>query len=444
MSKMTKDDIRRIVKEQEIHFIRMQFTDTFGFLKNVAITTNQLEKALDNEIMFDGSSIDGFARIEESDMYLVPDLNSFALLPWSKEQESATARLICDVYTPAGKPFAGDPRHILANVLKEAEEMGYSFNVGPELEFFLLDTDEKGEPVLTANDQGGYFDLGPIDKGEIARKDMCLALEDMGFEIEASHHECAPGQHEIDFRFGDALTTADRIMTFKMVAYTIANGLGLHATFMPKPIFGVNGSGMHCNMSLSKDGKNIFCDPSDPMGLSSVAYSFVAGLMEHAAAMAAITNPLVNSYKRLVPGYEAPCYIAWSARNRSPLIRIPCARGNATRVELRNPDPACNPYLVMAMALAAGLDGIKRNLKPTAPVDNNIYEMSNEELAKAGISSLPANLYEAVLLLEQSELAKKTLGDHLFNTYIRAKKGEWQEYIMQVHPWEIDSYLKTI
>jgi glutamine synthetase len=444
MSTMTKDDIRRMVEEQQIHFIRMQFSDSFGFLKNVAVTASQLDKVLNGEIMFDGSSIDGFARIEESDMYLKPDLDSFAILPWSKKGQCRTARLICDVYTPAGVPFSGDPRYILSKVLKEAQDMGYSFNVGPELEFFLLETNEHGEPLLTTNDQGSYFDLGPIDKGEIARQEMCLALEDMGFEIEASHHECAPGQHEIDFRFGDALTTADRIMTFKMVAYTIANALGLHATFMPKPIFGVAGSGMHNNMSLFKDGQNVFCDEKDPMGLSELAYNFVAGLMKHAAAMTAITNPLVNSYKRLVPGYEAPCYIAWSAHNRSPLIRIPSARGNATRIEMRNPDPSCNPYLIMALALAAGLDGIKRGLKPVAPVDNNIYDMTEAELKAAGIANLPSNLQEAIDLMEQDALIRATLGDHLFNTYIRAKRSEWKEYTLQVQPWEIERYLKTV
>ncbi len=444
MTNLTKTEIKKIVKENNIHFLRLQFTDTFGFLKNVAIPATQIDKALDEGVMFDGSSIDGFARIEESDMYLVPDLSSFAILPWLKEDAGATARFVCDVYTPNGKPFEGDPRYILRKTLKEAADMGYTFNVGPELEFFLLETDEKGDPVLTTGDKGGYFDLGPIDKGEHARKEITLALEAMGFQIEASHHECGPGQHEIDFRFDDALPSADRIMTFKMVSYTLANAMGLRATFMPKPIFGVAGSGMHTNMSLFDENGNVFYDPKDPLGLSQLAYYFVGGLMEHAAAMAAVTNPLVNSYKRLVPGYEAPCYVAWSAHNRSPLIRIPSARGNATRIELRNPDPACNPYIEMALVLAAGLDGIKRKITPPPAVDNNIYDMSPEELTAAGIGSLPANLYDAILLMEKDDLIRETLGEHVFQTYIRAKKEEWTEYTIQVSPWETERYLKTV
>lgn len=438
--KLQKEDLVRHARENDVKFIRLQFTDLFGQMKNVAITVDQLEKALANECMFDGSSIEGFVRIEESDMYLRPDPTTFTTFPW-RPTSGRVARLVCDVYHPDGTPFEGDPRYVLKRVLKQAEEMGYTFNVGPECEFFLFRTDDEGKPTTETHDKAGYFDLGPSDGGEDARRDICLTLEEMGFEIEASHHEVAEGQHEIDFRYDDALTSEDRIMTFKLVVKTIANRHGLYATFMPKPVYGINGSGMHTNMSLLKDGKNAFADPSDPLGLSKVAYGFIAGLMEHVRGMSAITNPLVNSYKRLLPGYEAPVYIAWATRNRSPLIRIPAARGQATRVELRNPDPACNPYLALAAMLAAGLDGVRRGLVPPPSVERNIFEMTPAERAAEGIGTLPGSLSEAVDELLADKLVVETLGAGLVAKYAQAKREEWDAYRMFVHPWEIDTYL---
>ncbi len=440
MSKYTKEQIIKLVKENDVKFIRLQFTDIFGMLKNVAITDSQLEKALDNKCMFDGSSIQGFVRIEESDMYLHPDLDTFAIFPW-RPQQGRVARLICDVYTPDGKPFVGDPRFILKRALAEAEKMGYSFNVGPECEFFLFHTDEKGRPTTITHDEAGYFDLGPVDLGENARRDMCMMLEDMGFEVEASHHEVAQGQHEIDFKYGSALETADNIMTFKLIVKTIAQRHGLHATFMPKPIYGINGSGMHTNMSLTKDGRNAFYDKDDKNGLSKIAYSFIAGILEHIKGMVAVTNPLVNSYKRLVPGYEAPVYIAWSAHNRSPLIRVPASGGESTRIELRCPDPSANPYLALAVCLMAGLDGIKRNLTACEGVDENIFSMSEEQRASIGIESLPGTLEEAIAELEKDSLVREALGDHIFSYYVHAKKKEWDDYRVRVNQWEIDNYL---
>ncbi len=371
MGKYTKNDILSMVKEDGVEFIRMQFTDIFGQLKNVAITASQIEKALNNQVMLDGSSIEGFVRIEESDQYLYPDLDSYAVLPW-RPQFGKVARLICDVYNIDGTPFIGDPRHVLKRVMNKAADMGYVLNVGPELEFFLFQTDEKGNPITKTDDEASYFDLGPLDRGEGTRREICLALEDLGFEIEASHHEVAAGQHEIDFRYADALKAADNIMTFKLAVKTIAQKNGQHATFMPKPIYGISGSGMHVNMSLFRDGKNVFDDEKGRKGLSKEALSFIAGLLMHVRGMCAVTNPLVNSYKRLVPGYEAPCYVAWSASNRSTLIRIPATRGQGTRVELRNPDPSCNPYLAFAVCLAAGLDGIEKGMTPPPEVTENI------------------------------------------------------------------------
>lgn len=441
MSKYTREDIIRLVEENDVKFIRLQFADMFGFLKNVAITVSQLEKALNNDIMFDGSSISGFVRIEESDMYLRPDLDTFAILPW-RPQHGRVARFICDVYTPEGEAFEGDPRSILKRVLKEAKDMGYSFNVGPECEFFLLETDEKGRPKLETQDKSGYFDMSPLEVAENARRDMTLVLEEMGFEVEASHHEVAYGQNEIDFKYADALTTADSIMTFKQVVKSIAQRHGVYATFMPKPFFGINGSGMHINMSLMKDGKNAFYDENDKIALSKDAYSFIAGLMKHIKEIVAITNPLVNSYKRLVPGYEAPVYIAWSAKNRSPLIRVPATRGAGTRVELRCPDPSANPYLALACLLAAGLDGIKNNLTPPDSVERNIFKMDTDERMEDGIDSLPGSLEEAIYHMENSDFVKETLGEHTFTNYIKAKKIEWDEYRTKVTPWEIDNYLE--
>ncbi|MDD5830527.1 MAG: type I glutamate--ammonia ligase [Lachnospira sp.] len=441
MGRYSKEDIFRMVEEDDVEFIRLQFTDIFGVLKNVAITSSQLAKALDNKCMFDGSSVEGFVRIEESDMYLYPDYDTFEIFPW-RPQQGKVARLICDVYTPDGKPFMGDSRNVLKKVIKEAADMGYLFEVGPECEFFLFHTDDNGQPTTLSHERAGYFDLGPTDLGENVRRDMVLTLEDMGFEIEASHHEVAPAQHEIDFKYDEALITADNIMTFKLTVKTIAKRHGLYATFMPKPKYGINGSGMHVNMSLATmDGKNIFADDSDKLGLSEDAYHFIAGILEHAKGMAAVTNPLVNSYKRLVPGYEAPVYIAWSATNRSPLIRIPSSRGNGTRVELRNPDPSANPYLVLALCLAAGLDGIKRKLKVPASVDCNIFEMTDEERAASGIVTLPENLYEAVQCMKNDKFVCDVLGDHIVEKYTEAKLKEWEDYRTRVSQWEIDEYL---
>lgn len=440
MSKYSKEDILRLVAEEDVEFVRLQFTDAFGILKNVAITSSQLRRALDNKIMFDGASIDGFVRIEESDMYLYPDLDSFTIFPW-RPQQGKVARLICDVYKPDGTPFEGDPRYILKRVLKEAADMGYTFNVGPECEFFLFASDESGKPTTESDEQAGYFDLGPNDYGENARRDMVLTLEDMGFVIEASHHEAAPAQHEIDFKYDEGLKVADDIMTFKLVVKTIAKRHGMYATFMPKPKYGVNGSGMHINMSLSKDGRNAFCDPDDKLGLSETAYQFIAGILEHVKGITAIANPLINSYKRLVPGYEAPVYIAWSAKNRSPLIRIPASRGNGTRVELRNPDPTANPYLVLALCLAAGLDGIKNKIEVPDSVDCNIYEMTPGERRAAGIENMPADLKEAVDCLVADEFLCSVLGEHITTKYVEAKMKEWENYTTRVSQWEIDEYL---
>mgnify|MGYP002610043318 CR=1 FL=1 len=442
--KYTKEDILRIADEENVSFIRLQFTDILGSLKNVAITRSQLEKALNNKCMFDGSSIEGFVRIEESDMYLHPDLDTFVIFPWRTSEDHKVARLICDVYCSDGTPFEGDPRYVLRRAIKKAADMGYSCNVGPECEFFLFHIDENGKPTTQTHDQGGYFDLGPVDRGENCRRDICLALEEMGFEIEASHHEVAEAQHEIDFKYDEVLTAADNVMTFKYVVKSIAQSHGLHATFMPKPIYGTAGSGMHINMSLSKDGKNIFADDCDPNGLSQEAYYFIGGLMRHVKGMCAITNPLVNSYKRLVPGFEAPVYIAWSGTNRSPLIRIPAERGEGTRIELRCPDPSANPYLVLAVCLAAGLDGIQKQIMPPAAVDRNIFNMTEEEILEEGIDVLPNNLLEAVYEMEKDELVKEVLGTHTSRRYIKAKKKEWAEYSRQVSGWELDQYLYRI
>lgn len=441
MSRYTKDDIFRMVEEEDVEFIRLQFTDIFGTLKNIAITSSQLEKALDNKCMFDGSSVEGFVRIEESDMYLYPDYDTFEIFPW-RPQQGKVARLICDVYTPDGKPFEGDPRWILKKTIKEANDLGYRFDVGPECEFFLFHTDDNGLPTTLSHEKAGYFDLGPNDLGENIRRDMVLTLEDMGFEIEASHHEVAPAQHEIDFKYDEVLKTADNIQTFKMTVKTIAKRHGLYATFMPKPKFGISGSGMHINMSLAtEEGKNIFADENGKIGLSDDAYHFIAGIIKHARGMSAITNPLVNSYKRLVPGYEAPVYIAWSAKNRSPLIRIPASRGNGTRVELRNPDPTANPYLVLALCLAAGLDGIKNKIEVPESVDCNIYEMTPGERRAAGIENMPADLKEAVDCLVADEFLCSVLGEHITTKYVEAKMKEWENYTTRVSQWEIDEYL---
>lgn len=409
----------------------------------MAITASQIERALKNECMFDGSAIEGFVRIEESDMYLYPDLDTFQIFPW-RPQQGKVARLICDVYRPNGEPFEGDPRYILKRVIKQAEDMGYSFEVGPECEFFLFHTDDNGMPTTITHEKGSYFDLGPVDLGENARRDMVLNLEDMGFEIEASHHEVASAQHEIDFAHNGALQTADDIMTLKLVIKSIAKRHGLHASFMPKPKSGVSGSGMHINMSLQKNGHNIFYDPEGDLEMSEDAYHFIAGILAHAKGMTALTNPLVNSYKRLVAGYEAPIYIAWSVMNRSPLVRVPAARGKGTRVELRCPDPACNPYLVLAVCLAAGLEGIKKKLVPPARVDRNIFEMDCNEKEALHIESLPQDLCEATRELEKDAFVRNVLGEHVSEKYIEAKYKEWENYRVQVTEWEIEEYLYRI
>ena len=437
----TREEIIRRVKEEDIKFIRMQFTDIFGQLKNIAITASQIEKALNNQLMIDGSSIEGFVRINESDQYLRPDLDSFVVFPW-RAQHGKTARLICDVYNPDGTPFVGDPRGVLQRVLAKAKAMGYdAFNVGPEAEFFLFQTDEEGKPTTKTNDEASYFDLGPLDHGEGTRREICLALEEMGFEIEASHHEVAAGQHEIDFKYAPALECADKIMTFKLAVKTLAQKNGLHATFMPKPIFGTSGSGMHTNMSLFREGKNVFYDPNGERGLSKEAYSFIAGLLYHVKGMAAITNPLVNSYKRLVPGYEAPCYLAWSASNRSALIRIPAARGQSTRVELRSPDPCCNPYLALAVCLAAGLDGIEKGMTPPPEITENIFDMTPTARKRRGIAALPGSLEEALKEMKKDKLIMDTLGEHVTSQYIAGKQAEWDEYRTRVSSWEREKYI---
>lgn len=437
----TREDIFKLAKDWDVKFIRLQFTDILGITKNVAISISQLEDALDGKIMFDGSSIEGFTRIQESDMYLKPDLNSFAIFPWHPKKNSV-ARLICDVYTPNGEPFIGDPRGALRRVLAEAAEMGYSLYTGPEPEFYLFKLDEQGRPTTTPNDEGGYFDLSPVDLGINTRREIVLALEEMGFEVEASHHEVGPGQHEIDFKYAEALRTADNVVTFKFVTKAIAKEHGYHATFMPKPIFGEAGSGMHINQSLFKDGKNAFYDPEDKLGLSKIAYWFIGGILKHAGAIAAITNPTINSYKRLVPGYEAPVYISWSAANRSALIRVPSTRGEGSRIELRNPDPSCNPYLAMAVTLKAGLDGIKNQIDPGPQALDNIYDMTDAERAAAGIIDLPGNILEAVAELSRDELIQEALGKHIYEHFMEAKMIEWDVYRTQVHQWELDQYLK--
>jgi len=442
MSKLSKDDILRIAEDREVEFIRLQFVDILGIIKNVAITIEQLSEALDGNIMFDGSSIEGFTRIHESDMYLKPDYDTFTVFPW-ETSGGHTARMMCDIYTPDGEPFDGCPRSTLKKVMAEAEEMGYEMFAGPEPEFFLFEKDKEGNPTTQTHDKGGYFDLSPVDLGGEARRDTVLALKKMGFEVEAAHHEVAPGQHEIDFKYTDVLRTADNIATFKFVTKIIAMNHGLHATFMPKPIYGESGSGMHVHQSLYSDGENAFFDKDDKLGMSEIAYHYIGGLLKHAKASAAILNPTINSYKRLVPGYEAPVYISWSTQNRSALVRVPSARGNATRLELRNPDPAANPYLATAVMLKSGLDGIKNKIDPGDQTTDNIYEMSYQERKSRGIQSLPSNIMEAVNYLQDNELLKETLGEHIFNHIVEAKKIEWSVYKKQVHPWEIDQYLTT-
>ncbi len=440
MAKYTKEDIIGMVEENGVRFIRLQFTDILGSLKSVTITPSQIKRALDNECMFDGSSIEGFVRIEESDMYLYPDLDTFNIFPWNT-QSGRIARLICDIYTPDGKPFEGDPRYVLKKQIKHAASLGYTFNVGPECEFFLFNTDEFGHPTTVTHDTAGYFDLGPSDLGDSARGDICLNLEEMGFEIEASHHEVAIAQHEIDFKYSEALSAADNLITFKTVVRFCADSHGLCATFMPKPVAGRAGSGMHTNMSLFRDGENVFYDPKSEKGLSHTAYNFIAGILKHIKGICAVTNPLVNSYKRLVPGFEAPCYIAWTAGNRSALIRVPASRGDSTRAELRNPDPACNPYLAFALLLAAGMDGIENNLTPPEAVTSNIYDIDEQGRKDRNIESLPSDLKSAVAAMREDPLVERVLGKHIFSKYVEAKEKEWHEFSTTVTGWELKEYL---
>ena len=442
MAKYKKEDIFRMVEEEDVEFIRLKFTDMFGMLKNVAITAGQLEKALNNRCVYDGSAIEGFVREEETDMYLHPDLDTFTIFPW-RPQQGKVARLVCDVYGPDGTPFEGDPRYILKKVLKEAEELGFYFNVGPECEFFLFHTDEEGRPTTKTHEMAGYFDVAPIDLAENVRRDIVLNLEEMGFEIESSHHEIAPAQHEVDFQYEKGLKAADNILTFKMAVKSIAKQHGLHATFMPKPKAGVNGSGMHINMSLEdKLGKNLFADTDDKLGLSRLAYEFMAGILAHIKSMCLLTNPIVNSYKRLIPGYDAPVYIAWSrATNRGQIMRIPSSRGASTRLELRSLDSAMNPYLALAACLAAGLDGIKNHIELPEPVVQNIYAMDEETIKERGIDHLPETLGEAIDEFEEDVFLRNVLGDHIFYKYLEAKKEEWNVFRSQVTDWEIGEYL---
>jgi glutamine synthetase len=438
MLKEAKEKITKEAADKRVKFIRLQFTDLFGNLKNVEIPTSQLQKALNNEMMFDGSSIEGFTRIEESDMYLYPDLNTWLILP-SNLENGNIARLICDVYKPDGTAFDGDPRGILKKVLKRAADKGYKAYVGPEPEFFLFKKTDDGS--LVPNDKGGYFDLSPIDSGENCRRDIVLTLEEMGFEMEAAHHEVAIGQHEVDFKYEDALKTADNIQTFKLVVKNVAEKHGLIASFMPKPIFGENGSGMHCNMSLFKNGQNAFVDESDTEGLSKLAYQFIAGVLHHARSNSAITNPLINSYKRLVPGYEAPVYVAWSTSNRTCMIRIPASRGLGTRVEARNVDPTANPYLALAILFSSGLDGIEKDMDAPKQQKENLYHLDEEGIKERCITTLPADLIEAVEEFIQSDLVKEVLGKHAFKHYLEGKKKEISDFRMYVSQGELDNYL---
>lgn len=439
---LSKAEIKQIVIDENVEFLRLMFTDINGIIKNVEVPSSQIDKVLDNKMTFDGSSIDGFVRIEESDMLLYPDLSTWLIFPWGTDH-GKVARLICDIHMPDGSAFKGDPRNNLRRVLKEMNEMGYtSFNIGPEPEFFLFKLDEDGNPTLHLNDKGGYFDFAPVDLGENCRRDIVLELEKMNFEVEASHHEVGSGQHEIDFKYADALTAADNIQTFKLVVKTIARKHGLHATFMAKPLQGIAGSGMHMNMSLFDGDDNVFYDPTSADGLSEKAMFFINGILEHARALTAVNNPTVNSYKRLVPGFEAPVYIAWSGKNRSPLIRIPQARGKSTRIELRSTDPTANPYLAIAGILEAGLDGLRQEELPVPSVDRNIYAMTDAERDANNITDLPSTLHNAVKAFKQDDVVKSAFGEHLAQSFIDSKDLEWASYRQTVSNWEREQYLE--
>ena len=443
MARYTKEHIIKLVEEEDIEFIRLQFMDIFNNIKSVALTTSQLNRVLDNKCIFDGSAIEGLVRVEESDMFLYPDLDTFEIVPW-RPQRGKEARFICNVYRPEGIPFEGDPRYILQKVLREAKELGFHFLVGPECEFFLFNLEENDLPTTSTHEAGGYFDIAPLDGGENARREMILALEEMNCVVVASHHEISPAQHEISLDYNEPMKTADNMVTFKMAVKTIARRHGLHASFMPKPRNDVNGSGMHINISLWKDGKNLFSEPEAKAGLGSEALYFIGGLIRHMEAMTLITNPLVNSYKRLVPGFDAPSFIAWSESNRSPLIRIPAVRGEDTRMELRYPDPSANPYLALAVCLASGLDGIKHKIQAPDSVDCNLFNMSEEELQQRKIRRLPLTLKEAVDCFKQDLYLQKVLGAHVSQKYIEAKMKEWNEYNLQITEWELSQYLYKI
>lgn len=434
------DEIKEIIESKSVELLHLQFVDMEGILKQVTVTVEQLDDVVEGKIMFDGSSIAGFSPINRSDLYLEPDLTTFAVIPWSVEEGYSEARFICSAKNPDGTLFDGDTRNVLQRTVDKAAEKGYSISVGPELEFFLFKKDDSGKATTITQDNGDYFETSPKDLGARVRLEVFRALKAMGFKIEASHHEVAIGQHEIGFKYADVLGAADKATTYKWVVKTIASQFGLHATFMPKPVFGINGSGMHVNMSFFKDGENAFFDPSDEAQLSKDAYAFIAGVLTNVKSFVAVTNPLVNSYKRLVPGYEAPCYIAWSASNRSALIRIPAKRGVATRVELRCPDPSANPYLAYAVVAAAGLDGIEKGLTAPAPIDADIFHMSNEKREELGIDNLPGSLEGAIAALEAGDIGKATLGEHVYGEYVAAKKAEWDSYRTSVHTWELENY----
>jgi glutamine synthetase len=440
LSHASAREILELAHAHQVRFLRLQFTDILGVNKNVEVPASQFGKALAGDIMFDGSSIEGFVRVEESDMLLKPDLSTFRIFPWGDPQ-SRVARVICDVTTPEGRPFAGDPRHVLKRQVARAAELGYVMNAGMEAEFFLFKPGADGGPATLTHDVGGYFDLAPMDRGEEARRAIVATLEQMGFEVEAAHHEVAHGQHEIDFRYADALTTADNIATFRFVVKHVAQQFGLMASFMPKPIYGQNGSGMHTHQSLFTSGENAFFDAKGEYQLSTLAHHYLGGLLKHARGMCAITNPLVNSYKRLVEGYEAPVNVAWSMRNRSPLVRVPERRGTGTRLELRSPDPAANPYLALAVMLAAGLDGIATEATSREPVNENIWEMSHRERRRLRIDDLPRDLNEACDELEKDAEITEALGPHVTQHFLTAKREEWREYISQVSAWELEQYL---
>jgi glutamine synthetase len=437
------DYVLKAAKEHDVKFIKMWFTDILGMLKSFSITVEELEGALTEGMGFDGSSIEGFARIDESDMVALPDPDTFQLLPWRPREHRAVARMFCDIVKPGGEPYEGDPRYVLKQNLKRAADMGYTFYVGPELEYFYF-KDSKGTETL---DAGGYFDMTPLDAATDMRKETVLILEEMGIGVEYSHHEVAPSQHEIDMRYTDALTMADNVMTYRLVVKEVALKHGVHATFMPKPVFGMNGSGMHVHQSLFKGERNAFFDKDDQYGLSDVAKGYIAGLLKHAPEITSICNQWVNSYKRLVPGFEAPVYQSWARRNRADLVRVPGykpGKENATRVEFRSPDPACNPYLAFSVMLAAGLDGIEKGYELPEPVEENCYEMTEDERTRRSIGTLPSNLLLATLLTEKSELVRKALGEHIFSAFIQNKKIEWDQYRPQVHQYELDKYLPIL